>query len=196
MRFHTFMATLALVVASLFSAAQAAPITYTLSGTISGSFDLQPFSNAAFTWTITGDTTQKQMLATGFSGVPAQTSLLDIAGVGSSLAPAEQIFAVPGAPAFSTFAFADTDEVDGIGFAAPELGSYDGVSSLSPIAVTLNGTSLFTTTQGTVFFETGSDMTFQAVATPEPSVPEPITLPLFAGGLAGFGVLRRRKQKA
>lgn len=191
MRFQTFIAALALMAASCFSTAQAAPITYTLSGTLSGSLDLVSFTDKAFTWTVTGDTKQRQMLRSGETAVPALTSLLDIADVGSSLTPVDKFLASPGAPFFATFAFADVNGLDGVGFFAPELANYDGVSSIGPIAVNFNGTFLLPTNHGIVLFETGSDMMFQAV--PDADAPEPITLALFGAGLAGIGALRRRK---
>lgn len=194
MRFQTLIAALALMAASCISAAQAAPITYTLSGTLSGSLDLVSFTDKAFTWTVTGDTKQKKMLGSGQTAVPALTSLLDIADVGSSLTPVDKFLASPGAPLFATFAFADVDGLDGVGFFAPELGNYDGVSSISPIAVNFTGTFLLPTNHGIVLFETGSDMMFQAVTVPDANVPEPITLTLFGAGLAGIGAMRRRRK--
>lgn len=190
MRFQTFIAALALMAASCFSTAQAAPITYTLSGTLSGSLELASFTDKAFSWTVTGDTTQRQTLGSGLSAVPAMTSLLDIADVGSPITPmGGEVLASSGAPLFATFAFEIGDSLDGVGFFAPELAGYDGLRSMAPIAVNFTGTFLLTTEQGMLLFETGSDMFFQAVTVPD--VPEPITLTLFGAGFAGVGAMRR-----
>lgn len=193
MRVQTFIAALALMTASCFSAAQAAPITYTLSGTLSGSLELASFTDKAFSWTVTGDTTQKQTLGSGLSAVPALTSFLEIADVGSPITPmGGEVLASSGAPLFATFAFDIGDGLDGVGFFAPELAGYDGLRSMAPIAVNFTGTFLLTTDQGMLLFETGSDMMFQAVTVPDADTPEPITLPLFGAGLAGAAAMRRR----
>lgn len=194
MRVHSYLITaFAFLTACVLSAVHAAPITYTLTGTMSGDFsiNLASFTDKAFTWTITGDTTQRQTLASGLSAVRAQTSSLDIADVGSSIMPDDQLFAVAGAPHFSTFAFTVSDGMDGIGFTAPELASYDGVSAIGPISVALNGTFFLPTRHGEILFiAEAKNMVFQAVTVP--GVPEPLTLTLFGAGLAGIGALRRR----
>lgn len=196
MRVHSYLiVAFAFLTASVLSVAQAAPITYTLTGSMSGDADFTPFNNTAFTWTITGDTTQKQVLPSGFSGVPALTSVLDLTGVGT-FTPLDPLFAVTGAPTFATFAFERFDGMGGIGFTAPELGSYDGISSIGPIAVNFGGTFLVPTAQGpTLFIVSGANLMFQAVTVPDvPDVPEPITLTLFGAGMAGIGAMRRRRK--
>lgn len=192
MRLQGFIAALALMAVGLFSAAQAKPITYTLTGNLTGDIDFRPLTNAAFTWTITGDTTQLQKTQSGFFGVPAQVDSLVIAGVGLAT-PVDQLFAISGAPNFDTFAFGDTTGGgSGVGFAAPQLATYDGISSIGPIAVDSTGTFLIGTDKGTIFFVSGSNLIFQAVTAPNvPGVPEPLTLTLFG---AGIGVMRRRRK--
>jgi hypothetical protein len=190
MRLHTLIAACTMLAASLFTTAQAAPITYTVTGNLSGELDFTPISNAAFTWTITSDTSLLKTLGQGGHGRPALTESLTIAGFGT-LTPVDQIFA-EAAPLFHSFVFTDNSEEAGIGFNAPQLGSYDGLTSIGPLPVSLSGTSLLTTAQGTIFFESVSDMLFEA--TTAPAVPEPISITLVCAGLAGIGFLSRRRR--
>lgn len=187
MRFQAFIAALTLTVASLFAPAQAAPITYDLIGSMSGQLDSTTFTNRVFVWEITGDTNQKETIA-GFTAVPAKTVAFEIGGVGV-LTPSNPLFAVTGAPVSPTFAFATADLLSGIGFDAPQLASYDGLSTFGPVSVNLSGTFPLTTLEGTLVITSLSGTMFDATV-----VPEPITLTLFGAGMASIGVVRRRRK--
>lgn len=184
MRFQGFIAGLTLTVASLVAPAQAAPITYTLSGTISGSLGDLLFTNKALTWKMTSDTTLLQSIGRGLSGVPAAELTFGISGLGLIM-PSQQIYlAVFDAP---EIIFSDFNVSDGIEFGSPRFPGYDGITAIGPIPVSLIDSALLPTTLGVLIIDTASDLEFQAS-----TVPEPVSLSLFAAGLAGAATMRRR----
>jgi hypothetical protein len=78
------------------------------------------------------------------------------------------------------------------------LDTYDGISSLAPVPVTMDEFDPFRTTRlGNLVawnFSGSEDITnaqFSAVT----DVPEPATLGLFGAGFAGVAAMRRRKAK-
>jgi hypothetical protein len=191
-QFH-LLTSFAFVVASLTSSAHAGPIvTYELTGKMSGMLGNTSFSDAAFSWAITGDTTFRQTVGGTFSGVPAEAQSFDVEGFGLLTTP-DQIFA-ESAPSFAEFAFTNDSQTSGIGFTAPQLGTYDGFSSFGPIPVALIGQFDVSTVLGTLFIESASDLTFEVVGSPSSEVPEPVTSALFGAGLAGLGIVRRRRR--
>lgn len=188
MRVHFYLITaFAILTVCVLSAAQAAPITFKLTGTMTESLNVSDFNTSAFTWTIKGDTSSRKLVDLDISTVRITSQSLDIDGLGT-LKPTATMYA---GMLLTTDAFLVTDVnlTEGIAFSAPQLMDYDGVSAMDPTPVTFLGISLLTTDRGGLFIFKASDLMFEAS-----TVPEPITLSLFGAGLVGAGALRRRRK--
>lgn len=189
MRFTRIIAAAAMLFAGVFTAAEAVPITYTLQSTFTGSVGATSFTDAAFTWTITADTSMLVPYAPGVGAMPALTSTIDITGFGT-VTTTDSMAAIF-APPIAAAVFGSPLILSGIEFFGPPLTGYDGLTAIGPVLLvyeaftpiaTDQGDWIFTTTAGIAFFQaTGGN------------VPEPVTLALFGAGLAGLGALRRRK---
>lgn len=189
MRFKTLFAAVAMLAASFFTAAEAAPITYKLQGLFDGSIGGTPVAGETFVWTVTADTASEFVFIPGIFMVPALTNTIEVSGFGT-LAPTEafNVFFQLGA---GQDGFIDTNLTGGISFINGALSSYAGTTSIGPLGVSPFFTAPVATDQGDFIVSTVTALTFQAS-----TVPEPLTLALFGAGLAGLGALRRRKQKA
>ena len=183
--------------------AAATPATYTFSGTGTGDVNGTGFTNAAFTITLTGDTTA----ITGGPSIFQLTTAATIAIAGFPLATVTDsvgIFSNTGGPAvgFQRTAGLDLMDVSGAPFAGYQLATSLGpISGLTPFAV--NQFNNLNSNQGPITFTDASNVTFQAVvgAAPPPVVVAQIpTLGAFALvllaltlGTLGFAALRRRR---
>jgi len=181
--------------------AAATPVTYTFSGTGTGNVNGSAFTNAAFTITLTGDTTA----ITG-AGTFQLTIAATISITGFPLATvteAVDIFSNTGnsAVGFQRGGGLDLMDVSGPAFAGYNLATSLGpISGLTPFAVS-QFTSL-ASTQGPITFTSASNVTFQAVVGAAPPVVvanipalDPLVLALLALALGtlGFAALRRRQ---
>lgn len=178
--------TLAVAAALLFSTtivtpAQAATITYTLSGNFAGALDGNPFQiDAVFTGV--GDTDT-------YDGIFVDLSSLQAVAGGvtyNSVNPA-YFFVASGLAGFGT-------QPNGDFFDFAGLGSYDPTTAIDATPVTFFsgfGQS-FVTNNGTAVFSGGSNLTFSAELAGV--VPEPATWAMMIGGIgAAGGALRRRR---
>lgn len=193
MRFSTASAA-AMLVATLFTAAGAAPITYRLEGFASGSVGATTFSNAMFTWTLSSNTVDAVPLGGGEFIMQFSANVLDIAGIGI-VTPIQQLFGgtgfgITGHSVVVPNSVAIIPEVGdgGLVFGAPGLAFYSGIAPIGPLSVTLGDSGPLDTGKGDLSF-TSLEMMFQASI-----VPEPVTLALFGAGLAGIGATRRRRK--
>lgn len=169
--------------------AAAAPITYTLAGTIAGTLDGGEFGGTAV-FTGVGDTST---LVTGGTFVVVTLSSLKLVSGGVSytvITPSEFFANVNGVSGFSS-----SETFDFLDFSAPELASYTAVTSLAETPVTLDFTTSFVTDRGEIDLASATDLVFSASVA---AVPEPATWSLMVTGFAvtGVGVRRRRRAAA
>lgn len=175
----------------------ATPITYTLTGDLTGtltdpSSGVITFTDQAFEWQVTGDTA----LVTSIVGPPpgpaiaAETDTLTIGA--TVLTPAVQTYfawaSIPSPPfpaPTGIGGFSDTTTSQGIAWDASSLFGYDGVSSLGPLAVSFEIFGPLPTDAGTLDVTSASGLVFTA----ELDEPSPVALLLV--GIAGCAVLRR-----
>lgn len=191
MRLHRVLAAVAFAAASLFTAAQAAPITYTLSGVMSGSLGDTAFTDQSFTWTITGDTSV-------FIGPPpnegvfASSNTIAINGFTPANLTNTPYLVAANVLTGDSVVFIAPSANEGILFGSPDFATYDVRNAIGPIAVNfIDGSTSIATDQGALIVTDATDGMFQAS-----TVPEPATLAIFGAGLLGAGALKRRKKKS
>ena len=102
-----------------------------------------------------------------------------------------------GRAAFGTYDSVLQDFKSFLSFAGAGLNSYDGVSSLAPVAVTIDESDPFRTTRlGNLVQWNFADTSFtNAKFSAISDVPEPATLTLFGAGMLGAAAMRRRKKR-
>ncbi len=178
--------------AGLFAAANAAPITYTLSGPFDGTIAGTPVTGATFTWTVTADTNAVSYIPF-YDYMPATSSTIDISGFGTLTTTSQ--FAAVFAPSYAEAAFEDVSSSSGLTemvMGGVPLLHYDGLSAKGPVALWFVPMGVIATDQGDVIMTSSQGLypgVFQATGG---RVPEPVTLALFGAGLAGIGALRRK----
>ena len=200
-------AILGAVAALAFAApALASPITYTEVGTGSGTLDGTSFTNQLVTITMTADTTNIiDGSTTPFNSVG--TTTVTVSAVGADTVPDAFAFVNQNNPVagfadalMSPDSTADLPVINSTVnsvFASYALGAIGPTSGPS-----LRNQATFATGSGTFSLSSMGDTTFCAASdgvscATVGAVPLPATLPLFATGLAGLGLIGwRRKRKA
>lgn len=172
--------------------ASASPITFTEQAQVTGSFGGIAFTDTSIVLTMNTDTTTVIGGGSFFSTFGTLTAY-----VGSAL---------PVTLMSSLFFNANGQAVgfnpgpDLLDVTSPLLASYDLTTLIGPITGDglFNAGHNFTTSGGALRLDAlNSQVTFTATATPYVpggTVPEPLTLSLFAAGLAGFAGMRRKAQ--
>ncbi|MCM8580720.1 PEP-CTERM sorting domain-containing protein [Accumulibacter sp.] len=170
----------------------AAPIVYTITGTGSGHLGLFAFVDTAFTFTGTADTDDLLPFGAGVSIVSLTSMQVDVNAHGS--AQPTHAFAVYVNNSIGGVGFLDELFGDVLDVLSPGLSSYDGISSVGPVAVQLDYLAPFQTTAGEFQLNTASTLTFLAILNPSTTpVPEPsISWLVFAGLVAAVMALRSR----
>jgi hypothetical protein len=167
----------------------AAPITYTLSGTLSGSVGATPFTNVAFTFTFTGDT--GGVFAPGPAGVllnpiPSNSILLG-AQSGQFTEPVDTIVnANTGDAGFVDPALTKGLTIPNAGFVGWNLAT--GIGPLPNVGAP-TAVGIFNTSFGTLTLTSAQGVTFGAVVS---AVPEPVSTALLGIGLLAFVIAGRK----
>jgi hypothetical protein len=186
---HAFTAVAALLATSAFVApAQAAVMTYTLSGQFAGTINGQAFdTNAVFTGI--GDT--NSIVNGGYYSAIRLSSLTAIAGgVTYTLLGTFNLFNNPGA---NVAGFQFSTNSDFLDFQSPAFANWTPSKTLSATGVTQFALTSFNTDKGSVSLSRMSNATFSAAAG---AVPEPATWGMMIVGFAAVGAAMRRKISA
>jgi len=196
---------LTVCVAVISASAFAVPITYTFSGVGTGTVGATPFTNAAYTITLVGDTTAVTS-AGQFHNVT--TTTMTIAGIGTAtITDVNNIFDNQG---LSTLGFQSlVTFLDLLDVANPAFATYALGTNLGPISgLTATALSQFTgvnSTLGQISMPSSGPVTFQAtiggapppqvVVTPVPTLSHYglILLALVTGGMAALRLRSRRR---
>jgi hypothetical protein len=186
--------------------ASAAPITYTLSTTATGTLDTLPFTDALVSVTLTGDTSNVTAGPPPFTDVLVNpgSAIVSVSGIGTGTFtdPIEIIDTLSDTAALGGPAVLILDNTSGTGIllqTGSVFLSYDLQVPLGPITGTggvasgSHMTPIFPTTAGDLTWAVGQSLgtsTFTAS-----TVPEPTSLTLFSAGLLGLtGLCLRRKR--
>jgi len=182
-------------------AAHAVGITYTVSGTGSGTLGNQAFTNAAFTIVSTADTAAAmETPEAGFFVNPDITSSVTVAGIGTGIFTSatesvtnQNLAATAGGIADPIANLAILLVVN------PAFATYDLTTSFGPVSQSnpggFNGATPFGTTAGDFILANVPTATFQATLNPVPEASTTVSLGLLLIlGLGGVIVLSRKKR--
>jgi hypothetical protein len=191
--------------------AVAATITYTASGTASGTIGANSFSNDSYSIVATGNTANTQLCQQpgsipGCNIVLDDTMQISIDGLGTYTVSPTTIFfdnTNSGIIGFLQVSGGGNLNFFFYGVGASEFYSYDAVSAIGPLsyfAITINnaplGSNAVDTNGGLLTFDAGSSFgTFQAVLA-QGAVPEPSTWALMLLGFGMVGMAIRRRSAA
>ena len=192
---------------------QAAPITYTVTSTASGTLGATAFADVLVTVELTADTSGVVEPAPGVF-VNQGTATVTIDGLGTATLNDPNGYAAvffpqsvfPNCPCFAFFDDGANFPSSGtaiFGLLDASLAGYDLQSAFGP----LTGTGIelatnpdlspvaFSTTAGTLFLTGGGDPVALTVTVAPTAVPEPASLSLLAVGALGAMTARRRRQR-
>lgn len=184
MRWKTLFAAVVTAI-GLAATANAAAITYTLSGEADVMVGGTGLIDAPVTWTFKGNTDDRLSLSPGVFLQLFTSSAVVIPGFGT-ITITDELAALNNLIAPKTLIIANAGIHGGIALDTPELLTYDGLSSLGPISVDYVGSAPVASDHGD--FDLITDSLLLSVA-----VPEPATLALMGFGLIGAGWMRRRR---
>lgn len=186
------------VVAFLAQPAAAVPVAYTFTGVASGTGTggTPDFTDEAFTLTLTGDTDDIDTSSAPFYYLHNLGGTFMVGAFTADLDPSVTLVGSAD-PSLELINFFSADVMNGLGLHNTALNGYDLSFSIGPLVgdtltPTLNGGSFALVGGGTLQFTDNTSLTFLAEVR-RADVPEPITLSLFAAGVAGIGAIRRRK---
>ena len=191
MKLGLLVAAATLALAMPLVSAQAATMTYTISGNGSGNLGGTAFNNADFSFTLVGDTAN----LSGNELNPLSSATASIAGF------ADTTFLIStrlGQSSFNAVYFSRTSGLDLFDFSLA--GPVDLGTDFGP----LTGTSVFTLNQfqgvatsgGALSFNASSDVQFSGTGAVTPGVPEPASWALMIAGFGLVGASMRRRRAA
>ena len=167
----------------------AGPITYTMTGFLSGSLGTAPVTAAAFTFVFNGDTAN----VTGTNPLlnPAISNSISITGFGSG--QFTEAIDVGVNPTNGIGGFADTSLASALTFQNAGFVGWDLATPIGPLASASPywASGVFTTSLGTLSITGARDLTFQATTVPEPATAALAGLALLC--LAGFRMSRAKR---
>ncbi|HVP83292.1 MAG TPA: PEP-CTERM sorting domain-containing protein [Rhizomicrobium sp.] len=197
------------MVALLAQPAAAVPVTYIFSGTGSGTGtdNVPSFQDDTFTFTITTDTSLIDTSGAPYYRLDNVSGTFTQGSFTGTLDATLHIVATADS-SFPRINLFDAAADNGVGINDPSLSAYDLFSSFGPLTVSsATLTSYLIPTipgdpssvpgftfdgGGSIVITDNTSLTFTAIVRGT-DVPEPITLTLFAAGIAGIGAVRRRK---
>jgi hypothetical protein len=195
--FPAFAAAVLLFAAAAFPAARAESVTYTLTGTFSGSVGALTFNSVAGTFSLVGDTANTTSVGGGFYTNTLGVATISIDGIGTAF------FYSPtfGAEAqFGGAGFYDPDTGFGVSLYDPALTGYTLSSSftdsgplLESFDASFGGTEATSLGDLTISGDVGTTATFTASGSQIAATPEPQSIALVATSALGLArILRRR----
>ena len=193
-RITKYVAVFGLALGGLFSApsdADAATLSYTISGSGSGTLNGLSFNDAEFSFELTGDSAN----LSGNIIDPLDTASFSIAGAGSGTFLIDTRLGVSnsGVVFFSRSGGAGLDLFDFLTTEAPvDLATTFSVSQVGNVFA-LNQFEDIATTAGLLGFDSASNVTFASRIIPISEVPLPAAAWMLIAGLGGLVVVGRRK---